>query len=194
MKRVALTFAMLAAAGLGPALAQTQDPGGAQPRRPLTDQEFAAQAAIGGMAEVSTAQLALQRATSADVKKFAQRMLDDHSKANRELTSLATSKQIALPRTVDQKHRAMADRLARLQGAEFDREYMKGQVKDHKEAVDLFQAEADQGRDADLKAWASRTLPTLKEHLKMARDMAGEKDDSGDQTRPATPKETPKGR
>src|SRR5690348_15601382 len=108
MRRTMITVAVLAAVGASLGRAQNPAPPRAgtgqgqgqpgAPARPLTDQEFAAQAAIGGLAEVEAANLALQRGSGAEVKQFARRMLDDHTKANRELMSLAASKQIGLPR------------------------------------------------------------------------------------------------
>jgi len=71
---------------------------------------------------------------------------------------------------MDQPHQAMAEKLARMEGADFDREYMKGQLSDHEEAVTLFENESKNGSDNDLKDWAGKTLPTIKHHLEMVRD------------------------
>ena len=96
-------------------------------------------------------------------------MVDDHSKANDELKGMASQKQVTFPNELDQKHRAMQDKLAKLQDAAFDKAYMAHMVTAHQQAVALFQQEAKTGKDADVKAWAGKTLPTLQEHLKMAR-------------------------
>ena len=130
---------------------------------------FATKAAIGGMAEVKLAELAKDKASSADVKAFAQRMHDDHSKANDELKQIASHKGITLPTDLDAKHQAMYDRLSKLSGADFDRAYMRDMVADHKEDVSEFKKEAERGTDPELKAFAAKTLPTLQEHLQLAQ-------------------------
>lgn len=136
------------------------------------DRRFMTEAAQGGMAEVELGRIAAERASNEEVKRFGQRMVDDHTKANQELMQLAQSKGVALPTEMDSSHRSMRDRLGKLSGAEFDREYMRGQVKDHEKTVALFEREAQQGKDAEAKAWAEKTLPTLREHLQQARDLA----------------------
>ena len=138
--------------------------------RSTADNTFATKAAQGGMAEVELGNLATQKATNDKVKKFGQRMVDDHTKANDELKSIASRKGITLPAEVDSKDRSTKDRLAGLSGAEFDRAYMKDMVSDHKADIAEFQKEADHGTDPDLKAFAAKTLPTLQEHLRLAED------------------------
>lgn len=134
------------------------------------DVDFVFDAAKGGMAEVQLGQLAADKASSDDVKKFGQRMVSDHSKANDELKALARDRNITLPTDVDAKDKATHDRLAKLSGAAFDRAYMRYMLNDHKKDVNEFKKESNSGRDSDVKAWASKTLPTLEEHLKMAED------------------------
>ncbi len=124
------------------------------------------------MLEVKLGQLAVEKGSSDEVKQFGQKMVDDHSKANDELTQLAGTKGIALPNELGARHQAMVDRLSGLSGAEFDREYMKMMVDDHKKDVSAFEKEAKGGKDPEVKAWAAQTLPTLKEHQKMAKDVA----------------------
>ncbi len=137
------------------------------------DQNFVSKAALGGMAEVDLGRLALEKAGSDDVKKFAQRMVDDHSKAGDELKTLAQNKHLTLPMGGDPHAKAMHDRLAKLSGAAFYRAFMQAMVVDHRKAVNEFRLEAKSGKDADVKGWAAKTLPTLEEHLKMS--MAGGK-------------------
>lgn len=134
------------------------------------DTQFANKAASGGMAEVKLGELALQNASSSDVKQFAQKMVDDHSKANDKLKSVASKENITLPSDVDAKDKATYDRLSKLKGAAFDRAYMRDMVTDHKADVAEFHREANSGKNSDLKTFASDTLPTLQEHLKMAED------------------------
>jgi putative membrane protein len=137
------------------------------------DAAFMRQAAADSTAEVEHGRLAAQNGQSNDVKQFGQRMVDDHSKANDELKGLASQKQVTLPTELEGKHRAMQDRLMKLKGAAFDKAYMAHMVTAHQQAVSLFQRESKAGKDADAKAWAAKTLPTLQEHLKMARDING---------------------
>jgi putative membrane protein len=137
-------------------------------RMSTPDSTFATKAAQGGMAEVKMGQLAANNASNADVKAFGQQMVDDHTKANDELKGIASRKNITLPTNIDAKDQATYDRLAKLTGAEFDRIYMSDMVKDHRTDIAEFDKEAKSGSDPDLKAFASRTLPTLRHHLQMA--------------------------
>lgn len=134
-----------------------------------SDRQFMIQAAQGGMAEVELGQLAAQRAASEAVRAFGQRMMVDHARSNNELRRLAESKGVQLPTTIDPKDQATRDRLATLSGTAFDRAYMNDMVTDHETDIAQFQQEASQGRDAAVRAWAQQTLPTLQEHLRLAR-------------------------
>lgn len=145
--------------------------GAAGTRANTADMKFAMTAAQDGMTEVELGRLAVQKGTSDAVKQFGQRMIDDHTAANQQLMQLATSRGMTLPTTLDAKHAAMVQKFQSLSGAAFDRAYAKQMVRDHRKAVDLFQKEADRGADADLKAFASQTLPTLQGHLSMAQAM-----------------------
>ena len=124
------------------------------------------------MTEVKAAQTAQKHASLGDVKRLGVTMEKDHSKANDELKQVAASKGITLPTDPGPKHKAEMDRLSQLSGAEFDRAYMRHMVKDHKKDVSEFRKESEKGKDPDVKAFASKTLPTLEEHLKMAQDTA----------------------
>jgi len=137
------------------------------------DKKFMMEAAQGGMAEVKLGQLATKNAANADVKQFGQRMVTDHSKANSELMQLAKQKGVTLPKGVGPKHQAHATHLMKLHGAAFDKAYMSHMVNDHVEDVGEFQKASKSCKDNDLKAWAGKTLPTLQEHLKMAKETAG---------------------
>jgi putative membrane protein len=139
--------------------------------KPSGDNHFVMEVAAGGMAEVELGKLAADKASNADVKKFGQRMADDHSKANDALKSLAQSKQITLPSAIDAKHKATIDRLSKLSGEAFDRAYVQEMLKDHQKDVAAFRTESKSGKDPDVKAWASKTLPTLEEHLKLVQDL-----------------------
>lgn len=128
---------------------------------------FYTAAAQGGMAEIEAAKLALQKSQNAEVKKFAQMIVTDHTKANAELKTLAEKKNVTLP-TDTGKHKSMLDDLSKLSGAEFDKEYVAGMVKDHEEDVKLFEDNSSNS-DADVKAFAAKALPTLKSHLDMIK-------------------------
>jgi putative membrane protein len=134
------------------------------------DAGFVMKAAKGGMAEVELGKLAAEKASSADVKKFGQRMADDHGKAADELKALAKTKNITLPTEIDAKDRALLQRLSGLSGNAFDRAYMQAMLADHRKDVAEFRTESRSGKDPDVKAWAAKTLPTLEEHLKLAQD------------------------
>lgn len=133
------------------------------------ERKFLEEAAIGGMAEVQMGQLASQNAQSDQVKQFGQRMVTDHGKANDQLKQIASAKGVTLPTDLDAKHKRDHDRLAKLNGADFDRAYMKMMVSDHKKDVSDFRNEAKSAKDAEVKSFASSTLPTLEEHLRMAQ-------------------------
>jgi putative membrane protein len=137
-----------------------------------SDQKFALEAAMGGMAEVEMGRLAVQHGSSAAVKQFGQRMVDDHSQANSELMQLASTKGITLPTGLDAKHQSEIAKMSQLSGAAFDRAYSKEMVKDHEKDVALFQKQSMRGADSDLKSLAAKTLPTLQEHLQMARALS----------------------
>jgi putative membrane protein len=136
--------------------------------RMTADHTFVTKAAQGGLAEVQLGTLAKDKASSADVKSFGERMVTDHTKANDELKQIASKKGITLPTTLDSKSQATYDRLAKLSGAEFDREYMKDMVSDHREDVNEFRRESQRGTDTDIKDFAAKTLPTLEQHLQQA--------------------------
>ena len=135
------------------------------------DAEFAVSAAEGGMLEVQLAQLALTKATSPKVKEFAQSMVDDHSKTNEELKSLAQSKNITLPSALSEEKQKDYDKLAEKSGEEFDKAYSEFMVKDHKDDVDKFKKAAEKAEDGDIKSWAAAKVPVLEHHLSMAESL-----------------------
>jgi len=140
---------------------------------PKADRQFIAEAASGGQMEVELGRMAADKASSDRVKQFGQRMVDDHAKANDELKDLAGKKAVTLPAKVSDKQRKTIDRLARLKGAEFDHAYMQMMLQDHVEDVGKFRKESQSAKDPDVKAFAAKTLPTLEEHLQMAKDITG---------------------
>jgi len=133
------------------------------------DSKFMQDAAMGGLLEVELGHVAAQKGTSDAVKQFGQRMVDDHSKANSDLMSVASSKGITLPTTLDEKHQKELAKLSAMSGAEFDRAYSKLMLSDHVKDVGEFEKQSTKGSDPDLKAFATKTLPTLQEHLQLAK-------------------------
>jgi putative membrane protein len=136
-------------------------------------EDFMKKAAQGGMAEVELGKMVAGKAQSPEVKAFAQRMVTDHSKANDELKALAAKMNVMLPTTVNNEQKEMMDKLSKLSGAELDKEYVKGMVEDHEKDVAEFQKESESSANADVKAFAAKTLPTLKSHLDQIKTING---------------------
>jgi putative membrane protein len=133
-------------------------------------QTFVDKAAVGGMFEVESSQLALKMSDNADVKHFADMMVNDHGKANAELKSLAEQEHLTLPAALDEEHAAMLKTLSRA-GGQFDVQYAKAQLDAHKAAVELFQNYASNGENKTLQKFAVQTLPTLHGHLEAIKDI-----------------------
>ncbi|HEX2225588.1 MAG TPA: DUF4142 domain-containing protein [Candidatus Binatia bacterium] len=133
------------------------------------DADFVKEAAVAGMAEVELGKMAAEKGSSKQVKDFGQRMQKDHTKANEELKKLASNKGVQLLSELDRKHKSASERLAKLSGDEFDREYMRAMVDDHKETLEKFQRQADKGKDPDLKKFAGEQVPILRKHLELAQ-------------------------
>jgi putative membrane protein len=135
-------------------------------------QEFVTKAAISDMFEIESSKLAQQHA-DAKSKEFAAKMIKDHGETSTELKALVSSGKVkaTLPTAMDSAHQSKIDKLKGLKGADFDREYDDMQRAAHKEGVSLFEQFSKGGDNADLKAFASKHLPHLKEHMKMAEDL-----------------------
>ena len=145
---------------------------GAQAATSLSHQDssFLKDAAEGGNAEVAASQVAVSRSASADVKSFAQMMIDDHGKAGAELKSLAEQKGVKVSDTPSVTKKLEIKMLSERKGASFDQHYADSiGVKAHEDTIKLFQKEVDKGTDADVKAWAQKTLPALTHHLEQAQ-------------------------
>jgi putative membrane protein len=141
---------------------------------PKTDLEFANQAAESGLAEVEASRAVSEKTADESVRQFAQAMITDHTAANQELARIAQTKNLQLPSSPSPTHQAALDRLRAAMGAESDRIYVQEfGVTSHQEAVDLFERESREGTDAELKAFAAKTLPTLKTHLEHSQRVAG---------------------
>ena len=135
------------------------------------DQEFLTKAIQSGQAEVAISNLALEKSQNEQVRKFAERMVQDHTAANQRLISLEDVSGRTLPKEMDQKHEAILEQLSLLSGEDFDRQYMKGQVQDHQAAVELFATEATQP-SGPVDALAGELLPALREHLQTAEEIS----------------------
>jgi putative membrane protein len=136
------------------------------------DAAFYKHAAEGGMSEVELGQLAQGKSKNPSVKDFGAMMVKDHSAANEKLKSVAASKDIKLPTSSSVAQTATKTKLKVLSGETFDKSYVKGMIKDHEEDIEEFQKEATSGKDADAKAFAKATLPTLQTHLKRIQSIA----------------------
>lgn len=132
------------------------------------DAEFAVKATVASLFEVKAAELALVRSSNAQVKDLAQMMKTDHSAANTELDAVAKQKNISVPDTVDSEHSKKYYELAEKTGSDFDKAYVDMMVKGHKDVIDFFEKESNDGKDQELKSWATMKLPTLRHHLEMS--------------------------
>lgn len=140
-------------------IANTQIPSVTTP----SAEDFLKAAAQGGMAEVQLGNLAATKSQNAEIKAFGKLMAADHAKVNAEVKALAAKLKYTPPTDVG-SHRSTIDDLTKAQ-ANFDKDYVNAMVKDHEDDVAAFQKQADNATDADVKAFAAKTLPTLKSHL-----------------------------
>jgi putative membrane protein len=139
----------------------------------VSSEEFAKKAGAAGMAEVEMGKLGAQKATDADVKAFAQKMVADHTKANKELMAAAKGKGLEVPTEPDMMHKGVMEKFEH-QSADhdFNHDYMQQMVRDHKKVVELFQSVAnDSAADPEMRALAKKTLPTLEQHLADAQKL-----------------------
>jgi putative membrane protein len=190
-KSLAMAATLTGLLTAGPALiAQTQSTSSSMSKTTTTttsklsatDHKFVMEAAVGGMEEVQLGQLAAQKATDPDVKNFGQHMVDDHSKANSQLMQLASQKGLTPPTALPADKQKDMDKLNSLSGAAFDKAYIDMMVKDHKKDIAEFKKQAKSGKDADLKSFASSTLPTLENHLKMVQGIHSKMSKGGSAT------------
>jgi putative membrane protein len=178
MKKLVLAFAALTLL-VAPALAQSMGEKtgvNAMARTAPKTEDFVKLVAISDMFELESSKLASSNATDATVKSFAAKMVKDHSETSSDLKGLVSSGKVKaeVPAALDSSHQSKLDKLKDLKGADFDKQYTSDQESVHKDAVSLFERYAKGGDNADLKAWAGKTLPHLQEHLKMALHMSKE--------------------
>jgi putative membrane protein len=176
--------ALLAGVGcftLGTAWAQREQQGQYQQRQNTAqgqakvgaDRDFALKAMMGGMMEVKLGQFAAENAANASVRQLGQKLVQDHTQANKELMTIAGKEQIQFPREMSKEHQDLWNRLSAFRGADFDKHFVQHVIADHQKDIAEFEREAKDGQDPQLKAFAAKTLPTLREHLKLAQDVAG---------------------
>lgn len=138
------------------------------------DESFFKDAAQAGMAEVAAGHLAESKGTSPAVKEFGAMMVKDHTAANAKLKNIAAAKGVDLPDSPSLMEKAMNKKTDMKSGDSFDTDYIKGQVKAHKDTIDLLQKEIDSGQDPDAKAFATSTLPKVKAHLEKISKIAAD--------------------
>lgn len=130
-----------------------------------TDKDFVMKAASGGMMEVEASQIAQQNAQHERVKAFADMMVRDHTNANNELKGFASSRGLTIPQdSLMTKHKSMLDKMRNMTGKAFDKHYISMMINDHNKDINEFEKASKNCKDADLKAWAAKTLPTLRVH------------------------------
>ena len=163
------SFIMAAAAGMaGIAFAQVRSLAAEQRGRKLNeaDMAFVMKAGEGGDAEVALGKLAETNGYSTEVKSFGHRMVEDHTRANQELIDIAKDKDVQLSHELKGEMKEMYEKLAKLNGPEFDKHYIQHMVKDHEEDVELFKKEVESGNDPKLKEFAGKTLRVIEQHLR----------------------------
>jgi len=174
-----------------------------------TDKNFVSDQLSDGMAEIELAKVAKDHAANSDVKQFAQMMIDDHTKAGDQLKQIATSNAIPVDTPIDDKHKNLMDKLSKLNGADFDKEYMSAMVDDHQGAVSDLRSRVNENRSASdrltgknpenpaavkpeqsdnrvtmsINEWAANTLPTVEQHLDRAKELKDNVDHANRTTR-----------
>jgi putative membrane protein len=136
------------------------------------DRKFIQNAAESGMFEVQVSQLAASKATDAQVKSFASMLVDHHTAANNELVKIANAKGVELPAAPPRSMRRDIEKLGKKSGAEFDKDFVREVgIKAHEKDIKLFEKASKDVKDAELKAFVDKTLPTLREHLAKAQQL-----------------------
>lgn len=136
------------------------------------DAEFAAKAASGGLLEVELGKVLAAKGATSQGREFGQQMVTDHTKANDELKAIAAKHNITLPTSLGEDHQKVYKEVTEEKGAAMDKKYLKEMVDDHQEDVKEFTEASVKASDADLKAFATKTLPILQHHLEMAQQMS----------------------
>ena len=136
------------------------------------DRMFVGKAMQGSMAEVQLGQLTLEKSNNNQVKQFAQRMIDDHTKLNEQMKPVAQQVGVAVPNQLSKKDKQTMAKLQALSGQAYDQAYVKDMIKDHKQDLSEFQTEASSGQDQTVKDAAAQGSKVIAQHLQMAQQMA----------------------
>jgi putative membrane protein len=146
--------------------------------KPFSDAEFVNRATSCSLHQFELGKIAQQNAANPEVKKFGERMVNAHTKVNKELKEVADKANLAVPSRMSEDEQKEVDRLKKLTGAEFDKAYIHHMIKDHEKAVEWLTRASKEAKDPGLKDFATRALPTVKEHLdqakKINKDIGGE--------------------
>jgi putative membrane protein len=161
-----LGAAVLLLVGVSAVRSQTRD------ERPFTDAEFVKMAASSGMAEVELGKLAQTKARNEGVKKLAEMLVNDHTKANEELKKVAKEAGLEVPEKLLDKHQQAVTMFKEYKGTNFDADFVKQQIKSHEEGVALFTRASKEAKNEKIKAFATKTLPTLQQHLEHAKKLS----------------------
>ncbi|WP_234814902.1 DUF4142 domain-containing protein [Noviherbaspirillum denitrificans] len=150
------------------------------------DQNIVNELAVSNLAEIEAGKIALSQSKNDQVRNFAQKMVDDHQQAQKDLEQLAQAKGMTLPTEPDNKHKAMAKKLSALEGDKFDKQYMKqGGLNDHKDTHKMLQSAQKRASDPDLKALVAKMEPVVSQHLNMAQDVSSMKNSASGSQGPA---------
>jgi putative membrane protein len=169
MLRTILAMTLLATAALASPAAYAAGPREGATQLAKEDKDFLSDAAMGSLYQVKLGQIVSKQAASEDVKRFAQRMVDDHTKVNEKLTELAQKEGVALPQQLDKKHQEMLDKVVHESGPKLERTYLVGAIADQKDDMKAFEHEAKDGKNPAVKQFATTSLPVLEDHLTLAR-------------------------
>jgi putative membrane protein len=133
---------------------------------------FITEAYMGNLTEVDLGQYAGNNAGNGDVKNFGWKMATDHTRANEELREVAKKNAVVLPDALDKEHQQMVDKLMKLKGAEFDKPYMRMMLQDHRQDIKLYESAVKNGKTPEIRAYATKQLPILRNHLATAEQVA----------------------
>ena len=180
---LALAIGMTAACGGGTRQNDNDAVGTAGEGAPRAVQRFVHEVAVGNAAEIELSRMATQKSANAEVKQFAEMMVRDHTAAGTDFKQMLDRHNMQVDESLDDKHRDASQELSRLNGAQFDHKYMEVMVDDHAQMEDLLEGRANetpnnQPLENDVNQWAAKTLPTVKHHLEMARQLENKVEDS----------------
>ncbi len=167
-------FACLGCLGIAGFAQSPQAAGGTSASVPGPDKKFAMMVAQTDLAEIEVGNMALQKSTDPQVKQIAQKLVDDHTKTSTAMKEIATKKGMTVPTETDAKHKALATKLQGESGKDFDKDFLDANSKDHHKVVQAFEKESSDGKDPDIKQFATQFLPAIKEHTTMIDQAKGQ--------------------